>query len=129
MLVFNYYLEYNYTMQMIHTSLGKSKKRKMNAKQRELQASWEAMLKKYATKKVAPKKEQSLSAVYSLGTPACRETPKIPSLPFTAGPCTKAPDKVYTGTAIKGIGTMHKSNAVPIFSDEQAVDIARMRRG
>lgn len=116
-------------MQMIHTSLGKSKKRKPNAKQRELDASWEALKKKYATKKVAPKKEQSLSDVYSLGTPACRETPKIPSLPFTAGPCTKAPDKVYTGTAIKGIGTMHKSNAVPIFSDEQAVDIARMRRG
>jgi hypothetical protein len=115
-------------MILIHTSLGRSKKRKMTAKQRELQSSWDALLKKYATKKIAPRKEQSLSDVYSLGTPACRETPKIPSLPFTAGPCTKAPDKVYTGTAIKGIGTMHKSNAVPIFSDEQAVDIAKMRR-
>jgi len=115
-------------MIFIHTGLGRSKKRKPNAKQRELQASWDAMLKKYATKTVAPKKQQ-LSDVYSLGVPARRETPKIPSLPFTAGPCTKAPDKVYTGTAIKGIGTMHKSNAVPIFSDEQAVDIAKMRRG
>jgi hypothetical protein len=115
-------------MQMLHTSLGKSKKRKPNAKQRELDASWQALLKKYATKTIAPKK-QSLSDVYSLGKPAGRETPKIPSLPFTAGPCTKAPDKVYTGTAIKGIGTMHKSNAVPIFTDEQAVEIATMRRG
>jgi hypothetical protein len=113
---------------MIHTSLGKSKKRKPNAKQRELDASWQALLKKYATKTIAPK-QQSLSDVYSLGKPAGRETPKIPSLPFTAGPCTKAPDKVYTGTAIKGIGTMHKSNAVPIFTDEQAVEIATMRRG
>jgi len=115
-------------MQMLHTSLGKSKKRKPNAKQRELDASWQALLKKYATKTIAPKK-QSLSDVYSLGKPAGRETPKIPSLPFTAGPCTKAPDKVYTGNAIKGIGTMHKSNAVPIFTDEQAVEIATMRRG
>jgi hypothetical protein len=113
---------------MLHTSLGKSKKRKPNAKQRELDASWQALLKKYATKTIAPKK-QSLSDVYSLGKPAGRETPKIPSLPFTAGPCTKAPDKVYTGNAIKGIGTMHKSNAVPIFTDEQAVEIATMRRG
>ncbi len=113
---------------MLHTSLGKSKKRKPNAKQRELDASWQALLKKYATKTIAPK-QQSLSDVYSLGKPAGRETPKIPSLPFTAGPCTKAPDKVYTGTAIKGIGTMHKSNAVPIFTDEQAVEIATMRRG
>jgi hypothetical protein len=29
---------------------------------------------------------------------------------------------------VKGIATMHKSNAVPVFSDEQAIDIARMRR-
>ena len=114
---------------MLHTSLGKSKKkRKPTAKQRELDASWNALLKKYATKTIV-RKEQSLSDVYSLGKPAGRETPKIPSLPFTAGPCTKAPDKVYTGTAIKGIGTMHKSNAVPIFTDEQAVEIATMRRG
>ena len=113
---------------MLHTSLGKSKKRKPTAKQRELDASWEKLLKKYTTKTIAPK-QQSLSDVYSLGKPAGRETPKIPSLPFTAGPCTKAPDKVYTGTAIKGIGTMHKSNAVPIFTDEQAVEIATMRRG
>ena len=37
------------SMQMIHTSLGRSKKRKPNAKQRELKASWEALLKKYET--------------------------------------------------------------------------------
>jgi hypothetical protein len=43
-------------------------------------------------------------------------------------PALKAPDKVYTGTKIKGIGTMHKSNAVPIFSDDEAKDIAKMRR-
>jgi hypothetical protein len=113
---------------MIHTGPAKSKKRKPNAKQRELRASWEAMMKKYATKTIVPKK-QSLSDVYSLGKPACRETPKIPSLPFTGGPCIKKENPVYTGTAIKGIGTMHKSNAVPVFSDEQARDIATMRRG
>jgi hypothetical protein len=104
-----------------------SKKRKPNATQRELQASWDAMVKKYSTKKVVVK-EQPLSDVYSLGRIACRETPKIPSLPFTAGACFKSPDKVYTGTKIIGIGTMHKSNAVPIFSDDEAKDIASMRR-
>jgi hypothetical protein len=39
-----------------------------------------------------------------------------------------APRKVYTGDKIIGIGTLHKSNAVPIFSDEEAKDIAKMRR-
>ena len=113
---------------MINTGPAKSKKRKPNAKQRELRAEWEALLKKYATKTVVKPKQQ-LSDVYSLGKPACRETPKIPSLPFTGGPCALKPNPVYTGTAIKGIGTMHKSNAVPIFSNEQAIEIATMRRG
>ena len=34
----------------------------------------------------------------------------------------------YTGTLIKGIATMHKSNAVPIIDDKQAKEIASMRR-
>lgn len=38
-------------------------------------------------------------------------------------------EQVYTGTLIKGIATMHKSNAVPIMNDEQAIEVARMRRG
>lgn len=39
----------------------------------------------------------------------------------------KAPS-VYTGTYIKGVAVMHKSNSVPISSQEQATDIANMRR-
>lgn len=113
---------------MIHTSLGKSKKRKQTAKQKQLQSDWEKLLKKYEPKKpIAKRKDDGFT--YSLGAPARRETPKIPSLPFTGGVCAKKESPVYTGTSIKGIGTMHKSNAVPIFSDEQAVEIATMRRG
>jgi len=115
-------------MNILHTGLGKSKKRKPNAKQRELDAAWEKLIKKYEPKKpVVTKQDEVL--LYSLGKPACRETPKIPSLPFTGGACPKKANPVYTGTKVKGIGTMHKSNAVPIFSDEEAVAIATMRRG
>jgi hypothetical protein len=35
---------------------------------------------------------------------------------------------VYTGDKMKGIGTLHKSNAVPIFTAEEAIDQANMRR-
>ncbi len=35
----------------------------------------------------------------------------------------------YTGTRLVGIATMHKSNSVPVFSQEDAIDIAKMRRG
>jgi len=35
----------------------------------------------------------------------------------------------YTGTKMIGIGTLHKSNAVPVFSTDEATEMARMRRG
>ena len=38
-------------------------------------------------------------------------------------------EKVYTGTLVTGIATMHKSNAVPVINQQQAEEIARMRRG
>jgi hypothetical protein len=38
-------------------------------------------------------------------------------------------ENTYTGTLIKGIATMHKSNAVPVINQEQAEEISRMRRG
>jgi hypothetical protein len=60
--------------------------------------------------------------------PPGRETPYIASLDTGWVACTKSADKTYTGTKVKGIGTMHKSNAVPIFSDEEAIDISKMRR-
>lgn len=34
----------------------------------------------------------------------------------------------YTGTLVKGIATMHKSNAIPVIDKQQAEDLARMRR-
>jgi len=66
---------------------------------------------------------------YKLTTPVGRSnTHHIPSL-STGGNATLKPAKVYTGTKVKGIATMHKSNAVPVFSDEEAVEISQMRRG
>jgi len=38
-------------------------------------------------------------------------------------------ERKYTGTLIKGVATMHKSNAVPVFNDDQYKDVATMRRG
>jgi len=42
--------------------------------------------------------------------------------------CALKESPKYTGTLIKGIATMHKSNAVPIIDDQQAKDISSMRR-
>jgi len=47
----------------------------------------------------------------------------------TASSTAKKEPQKYTGTLIKGIATMHKSNAVPVIDQKQAEEIARMRRG
>jgi len=62
-------------------------------------------------------------------TPIGRESVAVPSKDTGQGQATLSAPKVYTGTKVKGIATMHKSNAVPVFSDEEATDISRMRRG
>lgn len=83
-------------------------------------------VKPYATPKRTPVWEQG---VLEVSQPYRRTTEHIPSR-VEVGPsyCTRRPDKVYTGSNIIGIGTMHKSNAVPIFNDNEAKDIASMRR-
>jgi hypothetical protein len=36
--------------------------------------------------------------------------------------------QVYTGDKMIGIGQLHKSNAVPIFSQQEAIEVSTMRR-
>ncbi len=101
-------------------------------KAREQEESWKALQKKWASELDDKRKARAMAAPTLspvVNKPYVRDTgPRIASLPFSGGACTKPEQKVYTGTKIKGIGTMHKSNAVPIFSDEEAQDIAKMRR-
>jgi hypothetical protein len=101
-------------------------------KARELDSSWRELQKKWEVDADEKRRKRALKAeplVYKLTAPAGRSTTHhIPSRD-TGGNATLAPAKVYTGTKVKGIATMHKSNAVPVFSDEEAVEISRMRRG
>ena len=99
-------------------------------KSRELDQSWKELQKRWEVDAEDKKRKRALSAEtlsYKLSVPSDRSTKHIPSRD-TGGNATLAPAKVYTGTMVKGIATMHKSNAVPVFSDEQAIDISRMRR-
>lgn len=58
-----------------------------------------------------------------------RLTNHIPSLDTGRGLAAKKDVQQYTGTAMLGIGQLHKSNAIPVFSKEDAIDISKMRRG
>lgn len=129
------------TMHLAHPSLSMGGKRKgkvkfRNAdearKARELDAAWDELQKKWGVEADEKKRKRAMaqpSLDYKLSAPVGRTTTNhIPSR-VTEGGSTAPVHKVYTGTKILGIGTMHKSNAVPIFSDEEAVEISRMRRG
>lgn len=100
-------------------------------KARDLEASWHELQKKWGVAAEDRKRKRTMTAetlTYKLTAPAGRSnTNHIPSK-STAGGSTAPIHKVYTGTKIIGIGTMHKSNAVPIFSDEEAKEISSMRR-
>ena len=102
-------------------------------KAREQAESWEALQKKWGVEAEEKKRSramtvETLSSSYSLKIPEGRNTTAhIPSRD-TGGNAVLKPSPVYTGTKVKGIATMHKSNAVPVFSDEEAVDISKMRR-
>jgi len=109
---------------IIHSHIPKRKKRKPDAKQRELQASWDALIKKYEPKK--PIKKIYKSTIKS--EPYIRETKQYPSLNTGYHDTSAKPIKRYTGDKMIGIGTLHKSVAVPLFTEDDAKDQANMRR-
>jgi hypothetical protein len=103
-------------------------------KAEEADRTWKELLKRQGIEQEDRKQRRamtapSLSGNYSLAIPEGRNTTAhIPSRDTGGGNATMPAPKVYTGTKVLGIATMHKSNAVPVFSDEQAVDISKMRR-
>lgn len=103
-------------------------------KAEQAEQDWKDLQKKWAfdaeeKRKTRGLKAPSLSSSYSLKIPEGRNTTAHIKSVDTGGNATLKPAKVYTGTKVKGIATMHKSNAVPVFSDEEAVEISKMRRG
>jgi len=129
-------------MHLAHPSLSMGGKRKGKVKfrnsaeaqkARQLDAEWRELQAKWGVEAEEKKRKRALAAeplTYSLSAPVGRETKRIASLDTGHSGAVRTKDiPQYTGTKIIGIGTMHKSNAVPIFSDEQAVEISTMRRG
>lgn len=78
----------------------------------------------WTTKKRAAVKLSS----YEPEKPYRRETTDYPSADSGSHNTNKVEPMKYTGTLIKGISTMHKSNAVPIIDEREAKEHAAMRR-
>jgi len=130
------------TMHLHHPALSlngkcKGKMKFKSAEQKReherLEQEWRELLKRQGAELEAKRQSRAMRAPalnYKLSTPAGRSTGhEIASLDTGHSGAVRSKEiPQYTGTKILGIGTMHKSNAVPVFSDEQAVDISRMRR-
>jgi hypothetical protein len=131
------------TMHLCHASLtttgkkkGKQKFRNAEsaAKARSAEAEWKALKERWGVEEQERKKNKALnapalSASYLSYPPGREPKQHIPSKDTGVGIAARPEDKVYTGTAMLGVATMHKSNSVPVFSQEDAVEISRMRRG
>jgi hypothetical protein len=103
--------------------------RKLQSDWEQLQANWRAA--------TLPKSYQKLDGGISSksdsfvpASPVRRDTGVVPqSLQTLGGDTNVRPSPQYTGNAVVGIATLHKSNQVPVFSKQEAVEVARMRRG
>lgn len=128
------------SLHLAHPALSTTGKRKgkvkfRNAEEakraRELDKSWTDLKNRWNVEADSGKKKAKLSQPldYKLSTPEDRSTRHIASRGAAGGIASSQPPKVYTGSKIIGISTLHKSNAVPVFSREEAIDISKMRRG
>ena len=107
----------------------KSKKKKKTKEQIAQYQQWLDSVKSQTTNFSGKYKVKSIQVSKKPVEVYHREVPYYPSRDTGLGNATKPiRGDVYTGTAMKGIGTLHKSNAVPIFSNEEAIDQANMRR-
>lgn len=112
-----------------------TKKRRANKKPgwQEAKAKHDAWLKKmgaHPDQLKAKKSKEKKSYVFNEAYNRTLETESnIKTSNNVSGYAPLPKRKIYTGTLIKGIATMHKSNAVPVINDDDAKEIARMRRG
>lgn len=116
------------------------KKPKPNAAQRALAEEWERMMKKHASplelgakaKGVKPTNTKTNAPRTVAHTYPTANPPSVSVEHFHekfVGSTAKPDDKRYTGTSVLGVSTMHKSSMVPVFSSQEAEEIAKMRRG
>ena len=90
-----------------------------------LEAEWQKLVRRHEVSAQAKATKTNVRPSPELP----RSTAHIPSRDSgVKGAVTIKQTPTYTGDKIIGIGTMHKSNAVPIFSDDEAKAISSMRR-
>ena len=101
---------------------GSRRKVKRKPGWKEAAARHEAFLKKMGVKGKASDHRSEIPVYREAGNSEVKTSDAIP------GTCPRGNTNQYTGDYIIGIGTMHKSNMVPVTRKEDAKAIAKMRR-
>jgi hypothetical protein len=113
---------------IIYGYIPKSKKRKVSKAKQTQNQEWLASINSISTNFSKNKSTKISNSFPSYKIPAGRETPHFASVDTGFIALTKPVPNSYTGNKMKGIATMHKSNAVPVFTDKEAKEISSMRR-
>ena len=124
------------TMHLMHpsfTTIGVRKQKKKfssaesKRKHLELESQWEQNQKKWLSMSNVSTKTKS-NSVTNVG-PNHRNTKHIPSLDTgVTGAVSSKASQFYTGENLVGISVVHKSCLQPVFSKQEAEDMAKMRR-
>ena len=114
----------------VTTNSTKKRKKKKTQKQIEADAAHAKFLKKMGYKGNGPVVQRSERVAHNrvvAGSNPAGPTKLSNKIPVGVAP--KQEPKQYTGKRkLLGIATMHKSNLVPVFSQEDAESISKMRR-
>jgi hypothetical protein len=103
-------------------------KKKLTPRERALQEAWDELMSKHA--KPLEKGLNGRAVVLKQAAVApVQQKPRIPSHVTPGGDTMIKKVIMYSGNNIVGIAQMAKSNAVPVFSKQEAIDVARMRGG
>jgi hypothetical protein len=110
-------------------------KRKLTKKQIEQQAEFEKMMAKHAKPlergaraKGAVVKTSAPSKMPKLLDAGRRNHRDLPSLDTGYSSTAAKEQPTYTGDKVLGVALMHKSSYAPVFDEQGAKEIARMRR-
>lgn len=117
-------------MGIIYTTVpARRKKRKPTKAELEAEANFKKLNDKWDRQygKVTSKKLRS-AELPVLTCPPGRDSKPLPSKTTPGGSTARREQHAYSGAKIKGVALMHKSNYAPVFDDQDAIDMARMRR-
>lgn len=94
--------------------------RELSAQWEKLNDKWQPVPIKAATKDYVPEKDIQARVTGNK---------KVKSLDvWVTGTLSRKASPIYSGDAMLGTSGLHKSNEIPVFSKDEIIDIARMRR-